>query len=222
MCRADTSLPYYECEPGRHVCTAAGFAAIVETLTRRVKAAFPDSNVQDFQSGHLTVDSSNAIPSPAGKIVDFSPCFVMGGGSKHVNNGYARKCSDEYGGWGWPCTRWEIGTIFPLARCFVDGVVVPCAADVATYSTLDNQAEYVDDGHLHCHGCSKCLLWGDDAQAGQSASVSATVAAMQELERCGFANMLSLVPTLVKSEDSGALPEDTFCGCGIIAKGRGC
>ena len=185
MCRAEPSLPYYECEPGRHACTAANFAATVATLKKRIRAAFPDNELADFKNGHMAVKASKAMPSPAGKIIDFAPSFVMGD-STYVNNGPFTTCAEEYGGKGWPCTRFNITTIFPLQRCYVHGVVVPCAADVATYSSLDNQGEYVDDGHARCHGCSKCLLWGD-ADSGKKESVSAKIGAMKRLDQCEHA-----------------------------------
>jgi len=213
MCRTDSSLPYYECERGRHGCTGAQFSGTAAKLKKRVEAAFPDNQLEDFENGHLTVTASKAMPSPAGKIIDFAPNFVMAG-STHVHSGAGTTCSEEYGGAGWPCARWNISTIFPLKRCLVAGVVVPCPADVATYSQLDNQAEYVDEGHSHCHGCNECLLWGDGHPATKT-SVLKTIAAMKKLEQCGFANMLSLVPTLVEQDSS------TYCGCGIV-KGRGC
>ena len=63
ICPSDPLLPYYECEPARHACTASGFAAAVATLEKRVHAAFLDNGINKFGVGHFSVKRSKAFPN---------------------------------------------------------------------------------------------------------------------------------------------------------------
>ena len=50
-----------------------------------------------------------------------------------------------------------------------------------------------------------------NAHSATKASVDATIAAMERLDRCGFATMLSLVSTLAERDSMN------YCFCGIVA-----
>ena len=107
---------------------------------------FPDNTHHNYGGGHLaTQRPTHALPL----LIDWQPAFVLNYGieSLHVASGWFRDCAPAYGTeGGWPCSRWLIETVFPLQPCFVDGIVVPCPADLATYSSLDAQGAYVANG----------------------------------------------------------------------------
>lgn len=213
-CRANSTLPYYECQPGRFRC--GSIHTYHSSMRTRIMELFPGHEVI-LRKNAVIVVKAPASMTPAEKIIDFVPVFVMDGSPTHMHTGGAKHrslCPKEYGVAGWPCTRWNITTIFPLQRCLIEGMVVPCPADIATYSQLDNHAEYINEGNAQCHGCSSCLLWGND-RPGSKALVHEKIVAMEKLDRCGFGTLLSLVPTLVEKNNS------IYCGCGVMS-GKSC